>query len=143
MPRGVGARQASDKFDQGIANTDACFAACAAAAKKEVRKQRNIFAGSNGPFAMRATRARHGKVVALPWRQGFAPQLGGLRMPIALHDLRQAVYHHVEEAANRETDKKTKPGEIPGLCKEVHSESYFSGKPPRGGCRFFTRRSRV
>jgi hypothetical protein len=85
------------QLDDGVARADTCLACGAAAPQREIAEDRNVLERRDGVPAGRAVRARPHEVEHRRLGQFFATHLGTLRLPIALHHLRQALDHDVQE----------------------------------------------
>ncbi|MCY1369235.1 hypothetical protein D9M69_562630 [compost metagenome] len=107
MPGDIGRQQAAGEFHQGVALADGRLAGRAFAAKGQVAHQRDVLPGANLMAAMGASGIRQNEIEHRPLGFGRqAQRLAGLLLPVAEHHLRQAMDHHIEEAAHQQAQQE-------------------------------------
>src|SRR5688572_5274252 len=118
-PGHIAAQESRQCFYEGIARRNARLARRTPATKHEVTYKRNIFACRDRVAAGGTPGTRQHEIVTL-FRWGLSTgELRTFRAPLPFEDARQPVDHHIEKAADTETNNNRNDGEVLRIAQKT------------------------
>lgn len=130
MPGHRHRQQRTGHLDQWITRTDRLLARRATPAQCQVTQHGNVLPGADRVVAMRAVGGGEGQVEALLLGGRQAQHFLRLALPLALEHDRQAMHHHVEEAAHQQAEHGRQGDEVRRLFGQQSPESHVQIKLP-------------